>query len=188
LRTDVAPRIETARLVLRTSTLEDLDAHAAMLGDPEVMHHLTGAGIAREDAWRRLLQGPGLWAMLGYGYWSIERRSDGRYIGQLGFADFKRAMEPSLEGLPEMGWLLTADAQGQGFALEGVTAALRWADQALQPPEIVAIIAPDNAPSIRLAERAGFLRSEETSYKDEPTLVFRRRAARGAAAETLETR
>ena len=178
-----APRIETARLVLRASTSDDLDAHASMLGDPRVMRHLTGAGIAREDAWRRLLQGPGLWAMLGYGYWSVERRADGRYIGQLGFADFKRDMAPSLEGLPEMGWLFAADVHGQGYALEGVKAALGWADAALKAAEIVAIISPENAPSIRLAERTGFVRGEETTYKGEPTLVFRRRAR----AETFET-
>ena len=154
-----------------------------MLGDPRVMHHLTGDGIAREDAWRRLLQGPGLWAMLGYGYWSVERRSDGRYIGQLGFADFKREMEPSLDGLPEMGWLFAAEVHGQGFALEGVTAALRWADEALKAREIVAIISPDNAPSIRLAERTGFARAEQTIYKSGATLVFRR----PRPAETLET-
>lgn len=171
---DAAPRIETARLVLRPSISADLDAHAAMLGDEEVVRHLTGAPIPREDAWRRLLQGPGLWAMLGYGYWSVERRSDGRYIGQLGFADFKREMAPSLDGLPEMGWLFAREAQGQGLALEGVTAALAWADGALGAAEIAAIIAPGNAPSIRLAERVGFVRAEETHYKGEATLIFRR--------------
>jgi RimJ/RimL family protein N-acetyltransferase len=173
---EAAPRIETARLILRPSVKEDLAAHAAMLGDPRVMRHLTGAGVAREDAWRRLLQAPGLWAMLGYGYWSVERRDDGRYVGQLGFADFKREIEPSIEGVPEMGWLLAAEAQGQGFAREGVTAALTWADEALRAPEIVAIIAPDNDRSIRLAQRTGFVRAEETLYKDEPTLIFRRRS------------
>jgi len=171
---DVAPRIETARLVLRTSTPDDLPAHASMLGDPEVMRHLTGAGLPREEAWRRLLQGPGLWAMLGYGYWSVERRSDGRYIGHLGFADFKRDMAPSLEGLPEMGWLFAAEAHGQGLAREGVDAALGWADAALKAPEIVAVIAPANTPSIRLAERTGFVRTDETTYKGAPMLVFRR--------------
>ena len=145
-----------------------------MLGDPAVMRHL-GPPHAREDAWRRLLQGPGLWAMLGYGYWSVDRREDGAYLGQLGFADFKREIEPSIEGVPEMGWLFAAHGQGQGFALEGVSAALAWADEALDAREIVAIISPDNARSIRLAERTGFARAEETSYRGDPTLIFRRR-------------
>jgi RimJ/RimL family protein N-acetyltransferase len=170
-----APRIETARLILRQAEARDLDPHAAMLRDPAVMRHL-GAPIAREDAWRRMLQGPGLWAMLGYGYWSVERREDGAYIGNLGFADFKRELEPSLEGLPEMGWLFAASVHGRGYASEGVAAALAWADETLRASRIVAIIAPNNAPSIRLAERAGFSRAEETIYKGDPTLIFRREA------------
>jgi RimJ/RimL family protein N-acetyltransferase len=151
-----------------------------MLADQAVMRHL-GGPQAREDAWRRLLQGPGLWATLGYGYWSVERRADGAYVGQLGFADFKRAIEPSIEGIPEMGWLFAAQVHGQGYAQEGVGAALAWADETLRAPETVAIISPDNAPSIRLAERIGFVRAEETLYRGEATLIFRRRV-------TIETK
>ena len=163
-----------------------------MLADAAVMRHLSGAPLEREDSWRRLLQGPGLWATLGYGYWSIERRADGAYIGQLGFADFKRDIHPSIDGLPEMGWLLAAEAHGQGYAGEGVAAALAWADATLRAPEIVAIIAPGNAPSIRLAERAGFERAEETRYRADPTLIYRRRAGsarmKSRPASTLQSK
>ena len=169
-----APRIETARLILRPFAAADLDAHAAMLADPGVMRYL-GAPTPREDAWRRLLQAPGLWAVLGYGYWAVERRADAAFIGQLGFADFKRAIEPPLEGIPEMGWLFASEAQGAGYALEGVLAALAWADEVLRAAEIAAIVAPQNEPSIKLAARAGFERAQETLYKGEPTLILRRR-------------
>ena len=155
-----------------------------MLADPVVMRHL-GAPAAREDSWRRLLQAPGLWALLGYGYWAVERREDGAFLGQLGFADFKRELDPSLEGLPEMGWMFVPQAHGRGYALEGVLAALDWAEANFGESEIVAIIAPGNAPSIRLAERSGFERAEESLYKGDPTLIFRRRYNRndsGAAA------
>jgi RimJ/RimL family protein N-acetyltransferase len=145
-----------------------------MLGDPEVMRHL-GDPQSREDAWRRLLQAAGLWTMLGYGYWSVERREDGAYLGQIGFADFKRDVEPSLDGLPEMGWLFGPQGQGQGYAFEAGAAALAWADETLRAAETVAIISPDNQRSIRLAERLGFVAAEKTSYKDDPVLIVRRR-------------
>jgi RimJ/RimL family protein N-acetyltransferase len=169
-----APAIETARLRLRGFRESDLDAQAAVLGDPEVTRHLGGSTFSREDTWRRMLASPGLWTMLGYGYWAVERLDDGAYLGQAGFADFKRDMQPSIEGRPEMGWIFAPHAQGQGYAAEAVAAALDWADTALQAPEITAIIDPDNARSIRLAEKAGFDVREDATYRGEPILLFRR--------------
>lgn len=171
---DRAPRIETARLVLRSYRPEDLDAHVAIHRDPEVMRHL-GPPSTREDCWRRLLGGPTLWDWLGYGYWGVERRDDGAYLGHVGFADFKRDLEPSLEKIPEIGWIFATEAQGRGYALEAGRAALAWADAALQAAETAAIIAPDNLRSIRLAEKLGFVRAEETLYRDEPILIVRRK-------------
>jgi RimJ/RimL family protein N-acetyltransferase len=145
-----------------------------MLADPAVMRFIGAELLDREQAWRKLLQSPGLWALLGYGNWTVERREDGAFLGLVGFADYKRELIPSLEGLPEMGWLLAGHAHGQGYAAEAVSAALEWAGEAIGSTEIVAIIHPDNAPSIRLAERCGFRRAEDTLYRGDPTLIFRR--------------
>lgn len=171
-----APVIETPRLRLRGFRASDLDAQAAAMADPAMVVHLGGSPFSREDTWRKILASPGLWALLGFGYWVIERRSDGAYLGQVGFADFKRDMKPSIEGMPEMGWIMGAEAQGQGLATEAVLAALAWADQALGRREIVAIVGHENAPSIRVAEKGGFSRREEALYKGEPILLFRRPA------------
>jgi len=168
--------LETARLTLRAHRAEDFDAVLAMASDPAVMRHITGAQ-PREEAWRRMVCGPGLWLLLGYGYWLAERRVDGAVIGQIGLADFKRDMEPSIEGLPELGYIFAAHAHGQGYASEAAAAVLAWADQQLAPDQIVAIIDHHNAPSIRLAERHGFTEREEATYKGEPLLLFRRRQA-----------
>jgi RimJ/RimL family protein N-acetyltransferase len=172
----VVPLIETARLRLRPLCESDLDGQAAMLADPRFVRHLGGQTLSREESWRKLLGGIGLWAMLGYGYWGIERREDGAFIGQVGFADYKRDMNPSIEGMPEMGWVLAPAAHGQGYASEAVSAALGWAAGALKGREIVAIIDPDNAPSIRVAAKAGFARREEATYNGSPILLFRRSA------------
>ena len=170
-----APVLETARLLLRPHRPDDLDAQAKAMGDPEVVRHLGGTPFSREDTWRRLLCAPGLWNLLGYGYWVVAARDDGRYLGQLGFADFKREMTPAIEGRPEMGWIFTPAAQGQGYATEAGLAALAWADEVLQAPEITAIIDAANIASIRVAEKCGFNENEPATYRGEPILLFRRR-------------
>jgi RimJ/RimL family protein N-acetyltransferase len=183
----VVPLIETARLRLRAFKPEDLDGEAAMLVDPVIYRFLGGKPKSREDSWRRLLSADGLWNMLGYGYWAVERKSDGLRIGQVGFADFKRTIDPSIEGIPEMGWIFGVEGQGQGFALEAGQAALDWAERALGETEIAAIIDPGNERSIRLAEKLGFLRACETTYNGDAILLMRRPAGSPAAAAATAT-
>jgi RimJ/RimL family protein N-acetyltransferase len=147
-----------------------------MLGDPETVRFLGGQVASREETWRRLLCGPGLWLLLGFGYWSVEEKESGAYLGQIGFADFKRDMSPSIEGTPEMGWMMAPQAQGRGIATEAALGALAWADTALAGRDIVAIIDEANAASIRVAEKTGFTTREPATYKDERLLIFRRSA------------
>lgn len=170
-----APTLETARLVLRPFRPSDLEPIAAAAADPEAMRFIGGKPATREDTWRKLATMPGMWALLGYGYWIVERSSDGAVIGQAGFADFKRDMEPNIEGVPEMGWSFARHSWGQGYASEAVAAALAWIDGALAPSEIVAIIDEANLASIRIAEKAGFAQKETARYKSEPILLFRRK-------------
>jgi RimJ/RimL family protein N-acetyltransferase len=170
----VVPILETPRLRLRAFEEGDLAAWARTMADPTVVRHLGGTPFGREDTWRRILSAGGAWPMLGYGYWAVERKQGGDLIGQVGFADFKRDMSPSIEGLPEMGWIFSPHAHGQGYASEAVRAGLAWADEALRAPVIPAIIDPGNAPSIRVAERCGFSEREEATYRGAPILLLRR--------------
>ena len=169
-----APTLETERLRLRGFRASDLDAQRATLVDPEVIRFLGAVPASREETWRKMLAAPGLWAWLGYGYWVVEGREDGAYLGQIGFADFKREMSPSIENIPEMGWIMARQGQGRGYATGAALAALAWADEALGGGEIVAIISHENGASIRIAEKTGFSAREEAVYKDEPILLFRR--------------
>jgi RimJ/RimL family protein N-acetyltransferase len=173
---NLVPVLETARLRLRAFREEDLAPWAATMGDPEIVRHLGGTPFGREETWRRLLCAIGLWPVYGYGYWAVERKEEGDLVGQVGFADFRRDMQPSIEGLPEMGWIFSPHGQGKGYAREAVEAALAWADRALKAPLIPAIIDPGNAASIRLAERCGFAEREEALYRDARILLLGRRA------------
>jgi RimJ/RimL family protein N-acetyltransferase len=164
------------RLRLRGLRASDLDAQAAMNADERVMRYAGRQPLSREDSWRRMLSGPAMWMLLGYGAWAVERKEDGTFLGQVFFADFKRDMTPSIEGQPEMGWMLAYHAHGQGYASEAVGAALGWVDKALAGQEIVAIIDPENAASIRVAEKAGFVLSGEGAYKGDTIVIYRRMA------------
>jgi len=172
-----APVLETARLTLRPFRADDVDAQAAMMGDAQVMRHIGGEPLPREESWRKLLCGAGMWSLFGFGYWAVERRADRAMIGQIGFADFKRGIAPAIENIPEMGWLFAAEASGQGHATEAGRAALDWIDAALAPGEVAAIIDAANAGSIRVAEKLGFAAREEARYRGEPILLFRRKKA-----------
>ena len=177
-----APTLETERLILRAFRKEDLDAHAATLGDEEVMRHIGGKPMNREDSWRRLLSGIGMWSTMGMGPWAVEQKSDGRMVGHCGFFQFEREMSPSILGEPEMGWIFDRSVHGQGIAFEACSAALEWAENALPVESYPAIIDFDNAPSMKLAERLGFVRQGDATYRDAPIAFFRRPGRLPAAA------
>jgi RimJ/RimL family protein N-acetyltransferase len=167
-------RIQTDRLNLREHTLQDFDALYAMWSEPAVYRHIIGHPATREEAWTRLLRYSGHWALLGYGYWVVEEKATGDYVGEMGFADYHRDIDPSLDGRPEMGWALKTAVHGKGYATEALQAITAWGDTHFAGKETSAMIAPENPASIRLAEKFGFVKKLETTYKGEPTLVFYR--------------
>ncbi|HKC02730.1 MAG TPA: GNAT family N-acetyltransferase [Sphingomicrobium sp.] len=169
-----APRIETERLILRGFRAGDLNAHAATLGDVETMRYIGGSPVGREDSWRRMLMGVGMWSVVGVGPWAVELKADGRMVGHCGFFQFNREMSPSIIGEPEMGWIFDRSVHGQGIATEACRAALAWAEREIDAETYPAIIDLGNAASIRLAERLGFIRQPDAVYRDGPIAFFRR--------------
>jgi RimJ/RimL family protein N-acetyltransferase len=169
-----APRIETDRLILRAFRAEDLVPLSAIWSADEVVRYIGGQKLSREDTWRRSLAACGQWPYVGFGYWIAELKSDGTLVGQLGFADFKRDMEPKIEGQPELGYVFAPSVHGQGIAGEACRAVLHWADANLDARSYPAIISPENEASIRLAERLGFRREPDANYRGEPIALFRR--------------
>jgi RimJ/RimL family protein N-acetyltransferase len=172
--TSAVPTIETARLRLRGHRLGDFGDCAAMWADAAVARHIGGRTFSAEESWSKMLRYAGLWALLGFGYWAIEEKASGRFAGEAGFADFKREIEPSFDGAPEIGWALAPWAHGKGFATEAVGAAVAWADGQFGAARTVCLIDPENAASIRVAEKCGYREFARTTYKNQPTILFER--------------
>ncbi|HTS60911.1 MAG TPA: GNAT family N-acetyltransferase [Candidatus Acidoferrales bacterium] len=170
----MAPTLETPRLTLRAHRVEDFDPLAAVWSDPIVVRYFGGYPLTREDSWARLLRYAGHWALLGFGFWAIEERVSGEYVGDIGFARLHREIEPPLPDVPEVGWALASRVHGKGYATEAVRAALEWGETRFAEAKTVCIIHPDNRPSLRVAAKCGFRECGRATYRGQPTLVFER--------------
>ena len=167
-----APPLETARLALRGHRVEDFNECASMWADPRVTRHIGGRPFSAEEVWTKVLRYIGHWTLMGFGYWVIREKSSDRFVGEVGFADFKREIEPSFEGAPEIGWALAPWAHGQGFATEAVQAVVSWGSAHLPAKRTVCLIDPENTASIRVAEKCGYREFGRTAYKGQVTLLF----------------
>ena len=163
---------------MRGYTRADFEGHHAIIGDDATMRFIGGKGMSKEDTWRRIAASVGMWSLMGFGGWAVVRKSDDRIIGTVSVFTAWRDLKPEFGDEPEMGWIFAPETHGQGYASEACSAVLDWVDTTLQPTPVWAIIAPENAPSIRLAERLGFERYGDTLYHEQPTIVLRR-APRG---------
>jgi RimJ/RimL family protein N-acetyltransferase len=166
--------LETQRLRLRPQRVGDLAASWSLWSSPDVVRHISGKPSTREEAWARLLRNVGHWTLMGYGPWAVEKRDIAQYIGEVGFFNLERDLEPGFDGLPEMGWVLSPAVHGHGFATEAVRVALAWADANFEQRGTACIIAPENAASIRVANKSGFRQKTIATYRESPTLLFER--------------
>lgn len=168
------PVLETERLVLRRHCVDDFANSAAMWSDSDVVRYITGKPSGRADSWSRLLRYIGHWEALGFGYWVVREKSTDSFLGEVGFADYRREMEPSIEGIPEAGWVFDTGAQGKGYAEEAVRCMLEWADGSLDSNITACIIDPEHTASVRLAEKVGFEKTGMASYMDTRIQVMER--------------
>lgn len=143
-----------------------------MWADPKVTQYIGGKPLTEEESWTKFLRYAGHWRLLGFGYWVVEEKATANFVGEIGFADYKRDLQPSLHGVPEIGWVLASSAHGHGFATEAVRAAVAWGDVHLQALRTACIIAPGNLASIRVAEKCGYRGPQAATYKEKPTLMY----------------
>jgi RimJ/RimL family protein N-acetyltransferase len=168
--------LETERLTLRPHERGDFADSLLLWTDPIVTRFIGGRAFSREEVWARLLRYIGHWSVMGFGFWVIHEKATGRFVGEVGFAEFMREVTPSLEGTPEMGWALMPEAHGKGFASEAVAAALSWLDRSRGPGRTVCMIDPANGASLRVAAKCGYEEWTRTLYKEQPVILFQRGA------------
>ncbi|HEV2549802.1 MAG TPA: GNAT family N-acetyltransferase [Stellaceae bacterium] len=121
------------------------------------------ATARRRTAPRRAIAGMlGHWALRGYGFFALEEKASGAFIGWSGL------LNP--EGSPgiEIAWGIAPDRWRQGFATEAATAVVHYAADTLHLTRLISLIHPENVASIRVAEKIGerFVGTIEFQGKD----------------------
>lgn len=169
----IAPTLITERLSIEPMSLKHWEAYAAAWADPRTTEFIGGDPRSRNISWGKMLQGIGLWALLGYGYWSFVERESGAFIGTGGLAQFERGL-PELVGVAEAGWAFVPDAWGKGYATEAMAAILAWADDEAKLPEIRCIIDRGNAASHNVAAKLGFTKFAESQDEIGDLFIYRR--------------
>ncbi|MCF3639512.1 GNAT family N-acetyltransferase [Rhizobium sp. TRM95111] len=168
------PTLETRRLILRSHRIEDFDSYAALWADEGVVRHIGSTPANREEAWARMLRMGGLWHHMGFGFLTLIERETGTLIGEAGFLDLHRDMQPSTEGTLEAGWIVAPAWQRRGYAFEAVSALIEWAGPRFPCRPMTCIIDPDNEPSLRLAFRLGFAEKTRTAYQGSEVILLER--------------
>jgi RimJ/RimL family protein N-acetyltransferase len=154
--------LETARLVLRRLTEDDVSAYAALVGDPEVMRFIGGVRTAQEAA-ESIAALNARYEEDGFGVLGIERVADRRLIRRVGLwvwdgtdwtsGHTRRRLGDRAD--VELGWALTRNAWGYGFATEAAAAMRDEAFRQLRLTRLISLIHPENDRSVRVAHRLG---------------------------------
>jgi ribosomal-protein-alanine N-acetyltransferase len=154
---------ETERLVLRAFRNSDREPWAAMNADPRVMRYFPST-LSRAEADGVIDRVNGKIADTGVGFWALERKSDGLFLG---FAGLNRIGHDDLPifGEWEVGWRLRADAWGHGYATEAGGFALDHGFRHMGLKRIVAYTARFNAPSERVMQRLGMMRAADMDFE-----------------------
>jgi RimJ/RimL family protein N-acetyltransferase len=143
-----APRLQTARLVLRLPQASDFDVWADCMASDRAK--FIGGPVERQFAWRSFCHLSGHWMMRGYGMFIFADPETDAPYGMTG------PWFP--EGWPEqeIGWTVwVAGLEGKGYALEAASAARAWAYGSLGWTTAISLIDAGNTRSIALAQRMG---------------------------------
>jgi len=139
---------ETDRLILRPLVETDVDAIFAMRSDPQVMRFIRAPQNRSETVnWLELVSSR--WESDRIGFCAVIEKQTEKLVGWCGLWRLDEINEL------EIGYAITKDAWGKGFATEAAQVFLQYAFEKLKTGKIVAVAEPENASSRRVMEKLG---------------------------------
>jgi RimJ/RimL family protein N-acetyltransferase len=165
----IAPTLQTDRLTLRMPVFGDFAHRQAFYASDRSVWE--GGPFSAREAWRIFASEVGQWPLMGFGPFSVDDRTSGDYLGEVGI------YQPEGYPEPELGWFVTPAAEGRGIAREAAQAVKLWAAHTFGWNHIDNYIDPGNARSIALGLALGGVIVDAPG--DDPSDVVIRHSLRG---------
>jgi len=152
--------LETERLCVRESTVEDVEAFYRIYGEPFITDYIEELFQDPEEekaymeAYIRQMYG-----FYGFGMWTVIEKKTGRIIGRAGL-DVREGYE-----LPELGFVIERAYQGKGYAKEVCKAILNYAKEELFFDRVQALVEKGNLASVGLLEYLGFIYERDVTER-----------------------
>ena len=149
--------LETERLRLRQFTPHDVDNLVVLDSDPLVRRFLDMPDAPTVEGAQQTLARFREWYTRGdlYGYWALEEKATGAFIGWFHFRPFR----PKPEEI-EVGYRLKQAYWNRGYATEMSRALLRKGFEEANLPRIVAVTLAANLASQRVMQKIGMTLEE----------------------------
>lgn len=160
LRFQPFPIIETDRLLLRNLSLDDKQQVFEIRSNPVTMHYIPRPLAKTIDDAVSVIE-----MIIGFTNtnerinWAITEKQNNKLIGIIGYVNIKPESFRA-----EVGYVLHQAHNNKGIAYEALQAVLQYGFAQMGLHSVEAIIRPENKASIKLVEKAKFVR--EAYFKD----------------------
>lgn len=169
--------LETRRTILRPLEPGDFDGMHALNSDADSMKYVGNNLPMPAHVTRAWIESSQIHhAAHGYGECAVLDRATGEFIGWAGVFRSRDIVEPDEA---EISYGLVASHRGQGIASEIAAALVDYAFGTLNMRRILATIDPANIPSIRVAEKLGFVlvETKPDEHGEETLYLWKERGA-----------
>lgn len=148
--------LDTDRLILRKMSQVDFKAECRLLTNPKTMA-CWPRPFTKDDVRTWILRSMESYSRNGFGRYIVERKEDGKIIGDVGF------LLTDVDGLKEvdLGYIIDSLYWGNGYATEAARACLEYGVNELKLQRIVVNMAKENEASERVAKKLGFVKIGE---------------------------
>ena len=147
--------LETERLLVRESTLADLDSFYEMYEDPQIAGFMEPLYPRDEEETYQISYINNVYGFFGIGIWTLILKESGEIIGRAGI---EYTDEP---GCAELGFMIRARNRREGYAYEACSAIIEHAGSMEDITRIRARVREDNIASQNLCRKLNMVKGRE---------------------------